>query len=51
MCLLGGVHQAQNLMKSGFYQGESPYTLETDTIKKIGKNTRIRSGTNYNRCI
>ena len=34
--LLGGCAATTNL-ENGFYQGETPYTMETDTIKRLQK--------------
>ena len=48
MCLLGGC--ASTKSESVFY-GETPYTLETDTIKRLQKIFRFRSGSNYDCCI
>lgn len=37
ICLLGGCASNKALNEEGFYQGESPYTLETDTMKRLEK--------------
>ena len=34
ICLLGGCASNKSL-DDGFYKGETPYTLETDTIKRL----------------
>ena len=35
ICLLGGCASNKALNENGFYQGETPYTIETDTMKRL----------------
>ena len=35
MCMLGGCASNKGLNDNGFYQGETPYTMETDTMKRL----------------
>ena len=37
ICLLGGCASNKALNENGFYQGETPYTIETDTMKRLQK--------------
>ena len=37
LCLLGGCASNPALNEDGFYQGETPYTMETDTMKRLEK--------------
>ena len=38
ICLLGGCASNKGSVNEvGFYEGNSPYTLETDTIKRLKK--------------
>ncbi len=37
MCMLGGCASNKGLNDNGFYQGETPYTMETDTMKRLEK--------------
>ncbi len=37
LCLLGGCASNSALNEDGFYQGETPYTMETDTMKRLEK--------------
>ena len=37
LCFLGGCATNKALNEEGFYQGETPYTIETDTMKRLEK--------------
>ena len=37
ICLLGGCASNKALNEEGFYQGETPYTIKTDTMKRLEK--------------
>ena len=37
MCMLGGCASNKGLNENGFYQGDTPYTMETDTMKRLEK--------------
>ena len=35
ICMLGGCASNKPLNENGFYQGDTPYTMETDTMKRL----------------
>ena len=37
VCMLGGCASNKGLNENGFYQGDTPYTMETDTMKRLEK--------------
>ena len=37
LCFLGGCATNKAINEEGFYQGETPYTIETDTMKRLEK--------------